>query len=121
MFQLIKCNAFLLVPFDPSTKELVLGEVFEVLRDIAYMWEDLGAFLVMPYHTIREIHIIDVEMHVYEEYNLLSVLCEWICSKPEEATIDNLISATGTLYGGGLAHRIEDRIMDTMARYQQGM
>ena len=84
------------------------------------MWRQLGVFLGIPHHIIREIHMIDVEMHVYEEHNLLPVLCEWICSKPEEATIDNLISSIGTSYGGGLAHHIEDRIMDEMARYQQG-
>ena len=116
MFQLIKYNAFLLVPFDPSTKELVLGEIFEVLCDIAYMWEELGAFLgIPPHHMIREIHM---EMGMYEEYNLLSVLCEWICSKPEEATIDNLISAIHTSFGGGLLRHVEERIM---AMYQRGM
>ena len=112
-----------LVPFDPSTKELVLGEIFEVLCDIAYMWKELSAFLGIPHHMIFEMCMGDVDMYMYKvEGLLLPVLCEWICSKPEEATIDNLISAIGTLYGGhgGLAHRIEDRIMDKMARYQQG-
>ena len=115
MFQLIKYNAFLLVPFDPLTKELVLGEIFEVLRDIADMWEELGAFLGIPHHKI---HMDEFERCMYEMEDLLSVLCEWICSKPEEATIDNLISAIHTSFGGGLPRHFEEWIM---AMYQRGM
>ena len=120
MFQLIKYNAFLLVPFDPSTKELVLGEIFEVLRDIAVMWRKLGVFLGIPHHTIREIHSDDVEMHMYDQYmyKLLPVLYEWISSKPEEATIDNLISAIHLAVGRSLAYSIEHWIRCEMAMYQ---
>ena len=111
-------NTNLLVPFDPSTKELVLGEIFEVLHDIAVMWVEFGAFLGISHHTIREIRSDDVEMHVYEEYNLLSVLCEWICSKQEEATIGNLISAIHIAFKGSLEFNIEQQIRKEMAKYK---
>ena len=117
MFQLIKYNAFLLVPFDPSTKELILGEIFEVLRDIAYMWEKLGVFLGIPHNTIWEIRSVEMPMYEMEEYIFLLVLCEWISSKQEEATIDNLISAIRTSFGGGLPCHVEEQIM---ARHQRG-
>ena len=123
MFQLIKYNAFLLVPFDPSTKELVLGEIFEVLCDIAHMWEDLGAFFGIPHCKIQEIGMDESDefercTYLYEMEDLVPVLCEWICSRPEEATLDNLISAICTSFDGGLPRHFEERIM---AVYQRGM
>ena len=107
------------MPFDPPTKELVLGEIFEVLCDIAYMRRQLGVFLGIPHCKIQEIDMDDIERCMYETKDLLPVLCEWIiCSKPEEATIDNLISAIRTSFGGELPCHFEERIM---ARYQRGM
>ena len=94
------------MPFDPSTKELVLGEIFEVLRGIPYMWEELGAFLGIPHYTIREIHSDDVE-----KYSIF-------LPKPEEATIGNLISAIHIAFKGSLPSNVEQQIMKEMAMYK---